>query len=111
MGEELARQYLADNGYKIRHCNWFFGKNEIDIIAETEKEIIICEVKTRSSFFEAQPHETVTPKKQKFLVKAADFYLNCFNISKETRFDIISVVIIDNNHHLEHLKNAFYPTL
>jgi len=111
LGEELARKYLEENGYNIRHYNWFFGKNEIDIIAETKDEIVICEVKTRSSLFEAQPHETVTIKKQKFLIKAADYYLNYFKINKETRFDIITVIYVNNIHHIDHLKNAFYPTL
>lgn len=32
-GEELALQYLKENGYLIKEKNWRFGKDEIDIIA------------------------------------------------------------------------------
>lgn len=33
-GEEIARNYMAQNGYKLRDTNWRYRKNEIDIIAE-----------------------------------------------------------------------------
>jgi len=111
IGEELARKHLISNGYSIHACNWFFGKKEIDIIAEKDNTMVIVEVKTRSSAFEAEAQDTVTKKKQKFLVNATHYYLTKNNIEKETRFDIITIIVSNNKHEIEHLENAFYPTL
>lgn len=111
IGEGLAFKYLIANGYLIKECNWYFGKKEIDIIAEIDNTIVVVEVKTRSSEFEADAQSTVTKKKQKFLVNATHYYLTQKNIEKETRFDIITIIISNNNHKIEHIENAFYPTL
>ena len=45
LGEERAQAYLSSNGYHIRHCNWFFGKLELDIVAEKDGWLVIVEVK------------------------------------------------------------------
>ena len=111
IGEELARKFLISNGYSIRASNWYFGKNEIDIIAEKENVLAIVEVKTRSSAFEAEAQSTVTKKKQKFLINAANFYLIKHKIEKEARFDIITIIVSNNKPDIEHIENAFYPTL
>jgi len=111
IGEDLARNYIVKKGYLIRECNWRFGKNEIDIIAETEGFLVIIEVKTRSSEFEAEAQNTVTKTKQKFLIKAAHYYLIYKKIEKETRFDIITIIKSNDKYEIEHMEDAFYPTL
>jgi len=111
-GERLAMEYLLNKTYKIIELNWYFNKNEIDIIAEKDGFLVIVEVKTRSSFFEADPSLTVSTKKQKYLVKAANHYIIKNNIEKETRFDVITVIITSIDYYnIEHIENAFYPTL
>jgi putative endonuclease len=70
-GEEIAQQHLSDKGYKILQCNWRFGSEEIDIIARKDNILVIVEVKTRQTNFFGEPEESVTKKKQKFLVRAA----------------------------------------
>jgi len=54
-GEEIAAGHLLKNGYAILERNWRFGKEEIDIIASQDDELIIVEVKTRNSVFLANP--------------------------------------------------------
>jgi putative endonuclease len=49
LAEEMAAEFLIDLGYKILTRNYRFQKAEIDIIAVFNKEIIIVEVKARSS--------------------------------------------------------------
>ena len=110
-GEELARTYLIRNGYIIRECNWHFGNKEIDIIAEKDSMIVIVEVKTRSSDFEAEAQDTVTKEKQRFLINATHFYLNQKNIEKETRFDVITIIMSSSKCDIKHMIDAFYPTL
>ncbi len=110
-GEELAVKYLENKSYKIAALNWRFGNNEIDIIAENKDVLAIVEVKTRTSYFGAEAVTTITKTKQRFLIKAANAYLIKNDIEKEARFDVITVVIIGNNYTIEHIEDAFYPTL
>ncbi len=110
-GEEIAADYLSDLGYKIRDRNWRWGKDEIDIIAETDKFIVIIEVKTRSTSYFGEPEDSVDRQKQRFLVRAADEYVNQKQIDLEVRFDIISIIINSGKQTIRHIEDAFYPTL
>ena len=110
-GEELAQKYLSENGYTIRDTNWYYGKEELDIIAEKNMQIIIVEVKTRTSNYFGEPFVAVNRKKQQSLVRAADHYLRKFKLENEARFDVISVLINAYGHKLTHLEDAFYPTI
>lgn len=111
-GEEIAANYLANKGYKILHRNWHFGHKELDLVAKLNDTLVIVEVKTRSTHYWEEPKESVKRKKQKMIVEAADEYVQRYNLDCDVRFDIVSIVI---NHGLppeiEHIEDAFYPTL
>lgn len=51
LAEDLAVQFLQENGYKILVRNFRYQKAEIDIIAEKDHLIIVTEVKARSTDF------------------------------------------------------------
>ena len=109
LGEELATQFLQNEGYEILDRNFVFQKAEIDIIAQKDKkEIVIVEVKTRNSAFFGDPQSFVTPGKIKLLVKAANEYIISNTIDAEARFDIIAVLKNQKLQRIEHFKNAFY---
>ena len=110
-GELIAIKYLIDNAYRILERNWVTGKKEIDIIAEDEEFIIFIEVKTRMVDFQVHPREAVSVPKQRNIIYAAQAYLQRRNIEKEARFDIITIVVDGPGYQLEHIKDAFYPTL
>jgi putative endonuclease len=110
-GEEIAASYLEEQGYKIIKRNWRFGKDEIDIIAETKNFIVFVEVKTRSSSYFGEPEDAVDYQKQRFLVRAADAYVNQKEIDLEVRFDIISILFEHGKQIIRHIEDAFYPTL
>lgn len=110
-GEDIAREYLAGKGYKILDRNWRHGKGEVDLICKKGDFIVIAEVKTRSTDFFGQPEDAVNKKKQKFLIKAADAYVNQKQIMLEVRYDIISIIIKGRSHTIRHIEDAFYPTL
>ncbi len=111
VGEKIAEEYLKNNGYRIIATNWFYKHKEIDIIAEKDSFLVIVEVKTRAKNYLIDPMYAVTKQKQKFLIEAADHYIQIKNIAKEVRFDVISIVIDGQNHIIEHYDDAFYPTL
>jgi putative endonuclease len=110
-GEELAISYFKGKGYEILETNWRKGSLEVDIIARTGQILIITEVKTRSTNYFGEPEEFVTRAKQKNLIKAANSYILQNNLDVEARFDIISVLFKGNSHKINHIEDAFYPTL
>jgi putative endonuclease len=110
-GEDIATGYLSGKGYNILERNWRFGRDEIDIIAEYDKFLVIVEVKTRSTGYFGKPEESVTEKKQRFLIRAVNEYVNQKKIDLEIRFDIFSIVIESNKQTINHIEDAFYPTI
>jgi putative endonuclease len=110
-GEDLAVDFLKKGGFKILFRNWKWGKHEIDIIAENKEVVVFAEVKTRRDDFRMHPRTAVTSEKQKSIIWAADGYLKKFNIDKDCRFDVITVIKKGDAFEIDHIEDAFYPTL
>jgi putative endonuclease len=110
-GEELAADHLKKSGFRILYRNWKWGKHEIDIIAENKDFVIFAEVKTRSDDYQMHPITALTAAKQKSIIYAADGYVQRFNISKESRFDVITIIKKGESYEIDHIEDAFYPTL
>lgn len=108
-GEELAVSYLRQKQYEILHCNWTWGRREIDIIARHEGTIIFIEVKTRSSQHYGMPEEAVHHRKTEHLLLAADRYLEQYGLQPDAiRFDIISITATAAGlQEILHLEDAF----
>jgi putative endonuclease len=106
-GETLALEYLKNKGYKILHTNWMWGHREIDIIAKQGDQLVIVEVKTRSTDYFELPQDAVNRKKQKLVVEAADAYVQKYNLDLDTRFDIISIISFGKVFKVEHIEDAF----
>jgi len=110
-GEDLAADHLRKKGYIIVHRNWKAGKREIDIVAENKDYIVFIEVKTRADNYQMHPRNAVTSEKQRSIIYAADIYIQRYNINKESRFDIVTVITDGKSVEVEHIEDAFYPTL
>jgi putative endonuclease len=109
-GEEIAVAYLKNEGYKIVECNWKYGHKEIDIIAKQGDEIVIVEVKTREGDYFEEPWEAVSTQKIRNIVEVADAWLIKNEIDLETRFDVISIIFLDDERYeLTHFPGAFIP--
>lgn len=107
-GEQLAVDFLVENGYDIVERNYRFNKAEVDIIAQKENVLAIIEVKTRSTADFGNPQDFVKPKQIKNLVKAVDEYVTVNNLDVEVRFDIIAIVKEKKEFKIEHLEDAFF---
>ncbi|MBO4655995.1 MAG: YraN family protein [Bacteroidales bacterium] len=108
-GEDLAAEFYRKNNYIILDRNWKCYHLEVDLVALNEEYLVFCEVKTRSYTAFGEPETFVTTQKQKNLIRAANMYLTRKNISKEVRFDIISIVICGEEYQIHHIPNAFQP--
>ncbi|MDE0597727.1 YraN family protein [Dokdonia sp. PRO95] len=108
-GEELATLHLIKQGYTILERNWFFGKNEVDIICQKEEGVlVVVEVKARNSDFFGDPQSFVSTGKQKSIVKVSNEYVLENDLDVEVRFDIIAVLKNSKQERLEHFEDAFY---
>lgn len=114
-GEEIAGNLLSQKGYRIRERNWHAGHWEVDIIAEDKQHIVFVEVKTRSSLFGGKlPEEYVDKDKERLICMAAHVYIKQHGITKDIRFDIVSLLVEPASRtilRLEHIENAFYPPM
>lgn len=108
-GEELAVAHLRSLGYEILETNWHSHHLEIDIIARDGKELVIVEVKARNTASYEHPVEAVSNKKIRFLVNAAEAYIQEKDINFDTRFDVISIIFLGRGFEIEHFRDAFYP--
>ena len=109
-GEELARDYLIESGYRILECNWRHSRAEIDIIAQKNDTLIFVEVKTRSSRYFGTPGEFLSPQQERRIADAA--YAYCIQVEHdwEIRFDLIEVLLIKGKKPaIQHFPDAFYP--
>lgn len=110
-GEQIAARFLEKQQYKILYCNYRFRHAEVDIICEKDNQLIIVEVKSRKNDYVQFPWEAVTPSKQKQMIKVAQHYIENNDSDSETRFDIVSITFGAARPHIEHIQDAFSPTL
>lgn len=110
-GEQVACQWLLEHGYTLLHRNWRHGHAELDIVARQGHEVVVVEVKTRTTARHGDPEEAVGPAKRRKLMRAAAAYVERFDLHADIRFDIISVVIEPGAPiQILHIQEAFYPT-
>jgi putative endonuclease len=108
-GEQLAADYMVNQGFTILRRNYRYRKAEIDLIARKGNILAIVEVKSRSSEFFQNITDTVTKKKIRLMVLAADHFVVDNDLNVEVRFDIITILKVNGTFKIELVENAFYP--
>ena len=109
--EEIAVKHLIEKGYEILEQNWYTQHYELDIIARKNGILAIVEVKSLASNYLREPYQSVNRNKQRMIISAANAYIRKYNINDEVRFDIISILMNRNEPKIEHIENAFYPSI
>lgn len=109
IGEQAVAKFLKRYGYKILAQNYRCKLGEIDIIAKDGQVLVFIEVKTRSGTSYGSPAAAVNIRKQRQISKAAQCYLAEHSLfDSPARFDVVSVLCDhNNNHHFDHINNAF----
>ena len=111
LGEDIAFNFLQNNGIKIIKRNYLTKFGEIDLIGIEKKTIIFIEVKLRNSLEFGFPFESVNFRKKMKLSNSINFFLSQSNIDyDECRFDVISIIFDSKDlYKIEWLKNQdFY---
>ena len=109
-GENIAKDFLITNGYKILDMNYRNKHGEIDIICTLDNIIIFCEIKSRYTNSFGSPIESVTYYKQKQIINLSQFYIIRNKLlNYDIRYDIIEIILnnINASYTLNHVKDAF----
>jgi putative endonuclease len=96
-GEEYTKKYLLENNFTILAMNYHTKYGELDLIAQKNEKIYFIEVKTRKSLKFGYPVEAYTKSKQEKIIKSAMIYLSTLKVKKSFQFNLVSIVIKDNN--------------
>lgn len=106
LAEQLAAQYLTEQGLKLLHANYRCRFGEIDLIMQDAETHVFVEVRLRSSAKFGGAAASIDARKQAKLLKTAHFYLAQFKCIPSCRFDAILLQSADINK-IEWVKNAF----
>lgn len=110
-GEDLAADYLRQQGMAILDRNWRCPSGELDIIAREQRTVVIVEVKTRSTTAFGDPAEAITPAKAHRIHRLALAWAEETRASGtwlELRFDVIAIIrLAAGGPSIRHLRGAF----
>ncbi len=110
-GEHIAEEFLRSKGFEILLRNYRIGPLELDLIVQDNPvELVVVEVKTRSSDLWQDPLAAVSRRKQRHLMRAGHHLLHRLKLGNTTiRFDLISIVGTSEAYEINHVEDAFYP--
>ena len=111
-GEKRAQKFLKKQGCTTLAKNYLCKTGELDLVmTETDGAIIFVEVKTRSTEDFAEPEDAITTSKKQRMSRAAQYFLNSYNIeNRPCRFDVVTIKIDQMGREtVKHYENAFTP--
>lgn len=91
--EKIAAQYLVAQGLQLIALNYQCKLGEIDLIMRTRSELVFVEVRYRRSIAYGTPAETVDSRKQRKLLRTAQYYLKTMHLTNHVscRFDVLGL--------------------
>jgi putative endonuclease len=107
--EQLALDHLIQQGFVLvvanLHCRW----GEIDLVMQQDRLLIFVEVRARRRSSFASAAESVTPAKQKKLIRTAEWFLAEYPAwaAYDCRFDVVAVDLSHKSLHIDWIEAAF----
>jgi len=105
--ERLVARWLLDRGLTLEASNQHAKGGEIDLVMRDGEVLVFVEVRHRADSRHGHPLETITPTKQRRLIKAARFYLQRNRLSCACRFDVLAVTGTPPDLEIDWVANAF----
>ena len=103
-GEAAAADWYLERGYDVVARNWRCRDGELDLIVSKARQVVFCEVKTRTTVGFGTPAEAVTRAKQMRIRRLAARWLeDAPSRPRAIRFDVASVM----DGQVEVLEGAF----
>ncbi|WKN44521.1 YraN family protein [Tunicatimonas pelagia] len=106
-GEDIALNYLNQQGFTLVKRNFRYRRAEVDLIVQKDKLLVFVEVKTRHDTSFGFPETFVKPEQTELIVAAADHYVQENNWEGMIRFDIVAITLLPDLE-IEHFEDAFY---
>ena len=107
VGEEIAANWLMNNGYRIMGRNWKLKNSyELDIIAFKDNLIHFIEVKTRDRSSGSNPLTAIDKKKLFHIYRAGMLYKKYYRLNFDSVMHAISIVYgTDTDYELKFIPN------
>ncbi|MEX1196654.1 MAG: YraN family protein [Pseudohongiellaceae bacterium] len=104
--EQQGGRYLSAHGLRMLGSNYHCRAGEIDLIMQDGDTLVFIEVRFRRSGLRGSPVETVTPAKQRKLIRCARHYLMSHRLQDAVpcRFDVLG---IGPGNRMTWIRNAF----
>lgn len=108
LGEDVAKRYLEQKGYKIIDQNYKTKYAEIDIIVKKDNVLVFVEVRTKTGEQFGTPEDTLTKTKLTRVRKNAIAYSAKTRWKGPARIDAICIVLNQDNSvkRIEHYENV-----
>ena len=97
LGEEIAKDYLEKNGYKIIERNFKTKYAEIDLITKHKNELVFVEVRTKRGDLFGTPEESLDKRKLRKLWLNAQGYVNQARWTGPYRVDAVCIILKPDN--------------
>jgi putative endonuclease len=91
-GEKAAAELLKRRGYEVVGAGFTARRGEIDLICRRGTELVIVEVKTRTTEAFGTPAEAVGPRKRRALAAAAAEYRLLAGWKGPIRYVVVALV-------------------
>jgi putative endonuclease len=101
-GEDQALAHLQKNGLSLVERNFRCKGGEIDLVMQQGATLVFVEVRKRADGAYGGAAASVTPRKQRRLIIAAQVYLQRFRMPPPCRFDVVAI----DGTLIDWLKNA-----
>ena len=109
-GERAAERFLRRRGYTIVERNYRCPLGEVDLVALDGRTVVFVEVKTRRQAGGGAAYDAVDPRKQRQIVRVAEYYLAARRLhDRDVRFDVVGVCPESGGLTCELLQDAFDP--
>lgn len=107
-GERVAAEHLRRAGWEVLDRNWRCRAGELDLVALDGDELVVVEVKTRTSDRFGHPAEAVTPAKLGRLRRLAAQWLEQHEVRpRSVRIDVLAVrTDVAARDRVEHLRGV-----
>lgn len=107
--EDLACQYLHQQGLHLIERNFTTRFGEIDLIMRDQDTTVFVEVRFRKQNDLVDPLSSIDQRKQHKLIRTAQSYLQRHNDAalSPARFDVIAITEDRSQATIQWIKNAF----
>ncbi|MDQ2942489.1 MAG: YraN family protein [Candidatus Dormibacteraeota bacterium] len=107
-GEKAAAELLRERGYEVVGAGFLARRGELDLVCRRGNDLVVVEVKTRTSDAFGSPIEAVGSRKQRALMSAAAEYRALAGWRGPIRYAVVGLSVVpDGGFRAELIEDPF----